>query len=63
MEGEVEKHFYCPYCGSEISMLFDISAGGQKYIEDCEVCCRPIEIKFSMNDGELDLIHVQRLDA
>ena len=39
-----EKRFRCPYCGERISCLLDGSAGEQQYVEDCEVCCRPIEI-------------------
>jgi hypothetical protein len=34
-------------------MLLDLSAGGQSYVEDCEVCCNPISISFDSNDGEL----------
>jgi len=34
----------CPYCGEPITLLVDLSAGEQDYIEDCEVCCRPIAI-------------------
>ena len=36
--------FQCPYCWEEISMLFDTSISNQVYIEDCEVCCNPIEV-------------------
>ena len=41
--GEIEHFFYCPYCGENISMLIDLSFDNQKYVEDCEVCCKPIE--------------------
>lgn len=43
-----EHFFQCPYCWESISMLLDSSQNYQKYIEDCEVCCNPIElhIKF-----------------
>jgi len=34
-------------------MLLDLSAGGQSYVEDCEVCCNPISISFDCNEGEL----------
>lgn len=34
----------CPYCGEPITLLVDWSAGAQHYVEDCEVCCRPIEL-------------------
>jgi len=43
--------YTCPYCGEEISSLLDFSAEKQEYIEDCEVCCNPINIKF-VTDGE-----------
>ena len=32
----------CPYCGERISIAIDAGADAQHYIEDCEVCCRPI---------------------
>jgi len=34
----------CPYCGERIEILVDPSAGDQHYIEDCQVCCRPISV-------------------
>jgi transcription elongation factor Elf1 len=34
----------CPYCGEQIVVAVDDSAGEQSYVEDCQVCCRPIEI-------------------
>ena len=40
----------CPYCGETIEVLVDYSAGDQEYIEDCYVCCRPINIGITMND-------------
>jgi transcription elongation factor Elf1 len=41
----MKEHFFqCPYCWEEISMLIDVSQSTQKYIEDCEICCNPIEI-------------------
>ena len=32
----------CPYCGERIRIVIDAGADAQHYIEDCEVCCRPI---------------------
>lgn len=43
--------FVCPHCGERISMLLDLSAGYQRYIEDCEVCCNPIEINYQAEEG------------
>lgn len=45
---ETEHFFPCPYCGAEISMLLDLWAGSQSYIEDCEVCCNPIEVSVAV---------------
>jgi hypothetical protein len=35
---------HCPYCGEPIVLLIDDSAGEQDYVEDCQVCCSPIEV-------------------
>ena len=40
---------HCPYCGEGITVLVDDSAGKQHYIEDCQVCCRPIEIAVTVD--------------
>lgn len=44
----------CPYCGESYEATVDLSAGSQSYIEDCVVCCKPIEIALRVgDDGEL----------
>lgn len=54
MELEIEKKFKCPYCFERISMLLDLSEeGSQTYIEDCEVCCQPIQVQFEVRNHEL----------
>lgn len=47
---EEEYFFDCPACGARISMLLDLSIRRQAYIEDCEVCCRPLEISYAVED-------------
>ena len=43
----------CPYCGESIEILIDASAGDQCYIEDCQVCCRPITLSVQVDaDGD-----------
>jgi hypothetical protein len=49
----MEHFFTCPYCWETISMILDESDEMPDYIEDCEVCCRPIEIKYRIVDHEL----------
>ncbi len=48
-----EHEFTCPYCWEEISMLLDDSVSYQDYIEDCEVCCNPIQIAVRFYNTEL----------
>jgi len=44
----------CPYCGESIEIVIDDSLGDQRYIEDCQVCCRPISIAVTLDeDGAL----------
>ncbi|MES9962222.1 MAG: CPXCG motif-containing cysteine-rich protein [Candidatus Sedimenticola sp. 20ELBAFRAG] len=51
-----EKSISCPYCGEAIDVLIDSSEGGQEYIEDCQVCCRPIIFVIAeAPDGELSV--------
>ncbi|HNR91290.1 MAG TPA: CPXCG motif-containing cysteine-rich protein [Dokdonella sp.] len=41
---------HCPYCGEACEISVDVSAGAQTYIEDCAVCCRPIEVRVRVDD-------------
>jgi transcription elongation factor Elf1 len=49
----MEHFFNCPYCGEHISMVIDTSVQRQTYIEDCEVCCRPIQIRYVIHAEEI----------
>ena len=43
----------CPYCGEVITLVIDDSAGAQRYIEDCQVCCRPMVVSVAFDvDGD-----------
>lgn len=48
-----EHFFQCPYCWEEISMLLDASVSKQTYVEDCEVCCNPIELNPQFMNNKL----------
>ncbi len=50
---EIEHFFTCPYCWQRISMILDLSVEEQAYVEDCEVCCRPIQIGYTTENFEL----------
>ena len=46
----------CPYCGAQFSALIDYSAGECDYIEDCAMCCQPIEFHLrERGDDRLQL--------
>lgn len=46
----------CPYCGEPIEVLLDQEEVGQSYIEDCQVCCRPITFNvFEGPGGRLEV--------
>ncbi|WP_029038879.1 CPXCG motif-containing cysteine-rich protein [Salinimicrobium xinjiangense] len=57
-----EHFFICPYCTEEISMLIDPSLKKQEYIEDCEVCCNPIEITAHFENNDLIFFEASDID-
>jgi transcription elongation factor Elf1 len=54
----VERNVRCPFCGESSSVLLDPSGGDQSYIEDCQVCCQPMQISFEVIDGEFTNLRV-----
>jgi hypothetical protein len=63
LEAERFVGVQCPYCGERLETRVDLTAGEREYIEDCEVCCRPIEFGIELEeDGALRAIKVQRVD-
>lgn len=49
MHGLAEEEIHCPYCGERVAVLIDCSEEEQEYIEDCQVCCRPIRFQVSVD--------------
>ena len=52
----------CPYCGEAIEVLLDPSIDSQNYIEDCQVCCRPIQLAVSITADEQITVQCRRED-
>jgi hypothetical protein len=53
----------CPYCGERLESRVDLTAEEPAYIEDCAVCCRPIEFQVERDgDGALVALGVRRID-
>lgn len=52
--GEVEHAYVCPHCWEKSTLLVDVSATGeQNFIQDCDVCCNPIEFTALVDNGEI----------
>jgi transcription elongation factor Elf1 len=60
---QTEHFFTCPYCWQQISVLIEAYSEEQQWVEDCEVCCRPIrfralfsslEVEYFEAEGDLD---------
>jgi Cysteine-rich CPXCG len=53
----------CPWCGERLATRVDLTTADASYIEDCEVCCRPIEFSVELDpEGALVSVGVRRLD-
>jgi hypothetical protein len=52
----------CPYCGELIEVLVDPSVESQSYIEDCQVCCRPISLMVSIDHDGIPTIQASSED-
>jgi hypothetical protein len=52
----------CPYCGEPLELTVDEFGGRrQAYVEDCVVCCRPIEVRVTLGDEDVE-VSLQRQD-
>ena len=55
---------HCPYCGEAFETRVDASAGSCTYVEDCQVCCQPIEMELRVaDDGTLRELIARRGDS
>jgi hypothetical protein len=48
----------CPYCGEPIQLLVDCSIPLQEYIEDCSVCCQPIQVAALVDEAGIAAVDV-----
>jgi transposase-like protein len=56
---EVSETVQCPYCGQGFDLVVDTSIADQRFITDCEVCCRPFEVFAETEPGEILSLQVQ----
>lgn len=60
MFGLESTYIQCPFCWESFEVIADCSVESQEYVEDCEVCCRPIVMKVEINAEGLPQIEVSR---
>jgi hypothetical protein len=54
----------CPYCGESYETRVDLTCGSFDYVEDCQICCQPIDLRVAVNDaGELIDVKALQLNA
>ncbi len=56
------KSISCPYCGESIELVIDTSIDQQQYIEDCQVCCRPITVNVSIVEPDQIMVNTTAED-
>jgi len=55
--------FACPYCCETIGTPIDLTDGSRVWIEDCQVCCQPMQITIEVSErGELGGVTAERMD-
>ena len=58
----LEEYFDCPYCWQNQLKLVDPSIENQNFIEDCEVCCNPIDFHITVENNEVVLFNSEKID-
>lgn len=59
---QAEVDVTCPYCSSSFTLLVDLSGGAGDYIEDCSICCAPIEIMLRFDADNSPELWLRRGD-
>jgi len=59
-----ERAVDCPCCGARFTALVDPSEADCEYIQDCEVCCRPLRFGLRADAaGAVELLVRREDDA
>ena len=58
----LEEYFDCPYCWENQLKMVDQSIKNPNFIEDCEVCCNPIDFQISIENNEVIFIQPEKID-
>lgn len=52
----------CPYCGEPIEILLEPGDEAQRYVEDCQVCCRSITVTVQVDADGAVAVNAGRQD-
>lgn len=52
----------CPYCWEEIELLVEAAEAAQEYVEDCQVCCKPITVVVAPGEAGVPQVSVRGED-
>ncbi|MEM6958309.1 MAG: CPXCG motif-containing cysteine-rich protein [Myxococcota bacterium] len=55
---EDETYVVCPWCFQSQLLYVDPGTTG-RFIQDCDVCCRPWDVTVHRDEGEV-FVHVER---
>jgi hypothetical protein len=50
---QVAHPVQCPFCGQLFELVVDTSVPSQTFVSDCEICCRPFEVRAECEPGEV----------
>jgi transcription elongation factor Elf1 len=57
-----EATYTCPHCWQVNTIVVDIAAGSQTFIQDCEVCCNPIEFRCEVDSSGFVALEANSID-
>jgi transcription elongation factor Elf1 len=57
----LEEYFDCPYCWQNQLKMVDPSIENQNFIEDCEICCNPIDFLITVENNEIVLFNSEKI--
>ena len=56
---EVTETISCPFCGQSFELAIDTSVASQRFVTDCEICCRPFNVTVECEIGEVLSIGIE----
>ena len=57
----IEYYFDCPHCWENQLKMIDASVTNQNFIEDCEICCNPLEFHLSIQNNAIHQFSVNSI--